>query len=394
VMFGWCRTCHYMDVFNLAADDQFYSTIKTILIDAREKVYRSINFTMVTTYWNIGKIIVEEEQRGKDKAGYGKYLLQYLSERLTQDFGKGFSRSNLEYMRLFYLTYKNQQVTISQTMSGKLGKSMSIGQTVSGQLGSDKAIAQTVSTQLGINRPISATVSRKSQEGPFKLSWSHYVFLIRLDEAERKFYEIEAANQGWSVRELERQFNSSLYERLALSRNKKQIKELSSKGLVVVKPQEAIKEPYVLEFLGLKEGSGYSENEFETAIINKIENFMLELGKGFLFVGRQVRFTFNEEHYYVDLVFYNRLLKCFVLIDLKIGKLKHQDIGQMQMYVNYYDRKIKAVDENRTIGIILCKEANKSIVEFTLPKNNKQIFAKQYKLYLPSKSELRKQLEG
>ena len=383
-----------MDVFNLAADDQFYSTIKTILIDAREKVYRSINFTMVTTYWNIGKIIVEEEQRGKDKAGYGKYLLQYLSERLTQDFGKGFSRSNLEYMRLFYLTYKNQQVTISQTMSGKLGKSMSIGQTVSGQLGSDKAIAQTVSTQLGINRPISATVSRKSQEGPFKLSWSHYVFLIRLDEAERKFYEIEAANQGWSVRELERQFNSSLYERLALSRNKKQIKELSSKGLVVVKPQEAIKEPYVLEFLGLKEGSGYSENEFETAIINKIENFMLELGKGFLFVGRQVRFTFNEEHYYVDLVFYNRLLKCFVLIDLKIGKLKHQDIGQMQMYVNYYDRKIKAVDENRTIGIILCKEANKSIVEFTLPKNNKQIFAKQYKLYLPSKSELRKQLEG
>lgn len=164
--------------------------------------------------------------------------------------------------------------------------------------------------------------------------------------------------------------------------------------MVVEKPQEAIKEPYVLEFLGLKEDNSYSENEFETAIINKIENFMLELGKGFLFVGRQVRFTFNEEHYYVDLVFYNRLLKCFVLIDLKIGKLKHQDIGQMQMYVNYYDRKVKAVDENKTIGIILCKEANKSVVEFTLPKNNKQIFAKQYKLYLPSKSDLKKQLEG
>lgn len=348
-----------------AVDNQFYSVIKTILIDAREKVYRSINSTLVTTYWNIGKTIVEEEQLGKHKAEYGKYLLKYLSEKLTQDFGKGFSRFNLENMRKFYLIYKNQYVTISKTLSRKLDK----------------------------DRSISATVSRKSQESPFKLSWSHYVFLIRLDEAERKFYEIEAANQGWSVRELERQFNSSLYERLALSRNKKQIKELSEKGLIVQNPQEAIKEPYVLEFLGLKEESSYSEQELETAIINKIEHFMLELGKGFLFVGRQVRFTFNEEHYYVDLVFYNRLLKCFVLVDLKIGKLKHQDIGQMQMYVNYYDRKIKSVDENRTVGIILCKEANKAIVEFTLPRNNKQIFAKQYKLYLPSKSELKKQLE-
>ena len=346
-------------------NNQFYSVIKTILTEAREKVYRSINSTMVTTYWNIGKTIVEEEQRGKNKAEYGEYLIKYLSTKLTEDFGKGFSRSNLENMRLFYLTYINQYVTISQTLSRKLDENKSIAQTVSGQ----------------------------SRESPFKLSWSHYVLLIRLDEAERKFYEIEAANQGWSVRELERQFNSSLYERLALSRNKKQIKELSEKGLIVQKPQEVIKEPYVLEFLGLKEDSSYSEQELETAIINKIEHFMLELGKGFLFVGRQVRFTFNEEHYYVDLVFYNRLLKCFVLIDLKIGKLKHQDIGQMQMYVNYYDRKVKAIDENRTVGIILCKEANKAIVEFTLPKNNKQIFAKQYKLYLPSKAELKKQLE-
>ena len=333
---------------------------------------------MVTTYWNIGETIVEEEQRGKNKAEYGKYLLKYLSAKLTQDFGKGFSKSNLERMRLFYLTYKNQRVTIAATLSRQLGKGKSIGQTVSVQL---------------VNPSISQTLSGKSKESPFKLSWSHYVFLIRLDEAERRFYEIEAANQGWSVRELERQFNSSLYERLALSRNKKQIQELSEKGLIVQKPQEAIKEPYVLEFLGLKEDCSYSEQELETAIINKIEHFMLELGKGFLFVGRQVRFTFNEEHYYVDLVFYNRLLKCFVLIDLKIGKLKHQDIGQMQMYVNYYDRKIKSADENRTVGIILCKEANKSIVEFTLPKNNKQIFAKQYKLYLPSKAELKKQLE-
>ena len=331
-------------------NDQIYSDIKAMLIEAREKVYRSINVTMVTTYWNIGRIIVEEEQRGKDKAEYGEYLIKYLSKKLAEDFGKGFSRRNLENMRVFYLTYKNQDVPIAQTVSAQLGKGKLIGQTVSGQL----------------------------VKNSFKLSWSHYVLLIRLDEAERKFYEIEAVDQNWSVRELERQFNSSLYERLALSRNKKQIKELSDKGLITLKPQEAIKEPYVLEFLGLKEESSYSEKELETAIINKIEHFMLELGKGFLFVGRQVRFTFNEEHYYVDLVFYNRLLKCFVLIDLKIGKLKHQDIGQMQMYVNYYDRKVKSLDENKTVGIILCKEANKSIVEFTLPKNNKQILNLSY----------------
>ena len=391
-MFERHGACHYMGMSKPVVNDQIYSVIKTLLIEAREKVYRHINFTMVTTYWNIGRIIVEEEQRGKNKAEYGEYLIKYLSEKLTNDFGKGFSNDNLERMRLFYLTYKNQGVTISATVSRKLDKYKPIGQTVSGRL-VDPSISQTLSTKLGKGSLISETVSRKSKENPFKLSWSHYVFLIRLDEAERKFYEIEAANQGWSVRELERQFNSSLYERLALSRNKKQIKELSRKGQVVLKPQEAVKEPYVLEFLGLKEDSSYSEKEFETAIINKIEHFMLELGKGFLFVGRQVRFTFNEEHYYVDLVFYNRLLKCFVLIDLKIGKLKHQDIGQMQMYVNYYDRKIKSVDENKTVGIILCKEANKSIVEFTLPKNNEQIFAKQYKLYLPSKAELKKQLE-
>jgi predicted nuclease of restriction endonuclease-like (RecB) superfamily len=360
-------------------NNNIYSSVKTLLVEARKKVYSSINSTMVNTYWNIGRIIVEEEQNGKNKAEYGEYLIKYLSRKLTEDFGKGFSKSNLEYMRLFYLIYKNQGITIAQTLSGQLDKNKSISQTVSGKLGKDRSILQTLST--------------KSRCPVFSLSWSHYVFLIRMDEAERKFYEIEAANQGWSVRELERQYNSSLYERLSLSRNKKQIKELSNKGLVVQKPQEAIKEPYVLEFLGLKEDSSYSEHELETAIINKIEHFMLELGKGFLFAGRQVRFSFNEEHYYIDLVFYNRLLKCFVLIDLKIGKLKHQDIGQMQMYVNYYDRKIRTMDENKTIGIILCKEANKSVVEFTLPKSNKSIFAKQYKLYLPSKSDLQKQLE-
>lgn len=216
---------------------------------------------------------------------------------------------------------------------------------------------------------------------------------MRLPEKERKFYEIEAVKQNWSLRELERQFNSSLYERLALSRDKHKVKELSEKGHTIEKPDDIVKDPYIFEFLGLQEESSYSETDLETAIINKVEHFLLELGKGFLFVGRQKRFTFDEEHFFVDLVFYNRLLRCFVLIDLKIGKLKHQDIGQMQMYVNYYDRIIKSPDENSTIGIILCKEAKKAVVKFTLPKDNEQIFARKYQLYLPSKEELKRQLE-
>ena len=198
---------------------------------------------------------------------------------------------------------------------------------------------------------------------------------------------------NWSVRELQRQFNSSLYERLALSKNKKGIRQLARKGQVVEKPTDVLKHHTVLEFLDLKEDERYTESDLESAIINKIEHFMLELGKGFLFEGRQKRFTFEGDSFYVDLVFYNRLLRCYVLLDLKIGKLVHQDIGQMQMYVNYYDRKLKLPNENPTIGIILCREENKSVVEFTLPKENKTIFAKEYKLYLPSKEQLRKQLE-
>lgn len=233
----------------------------------------------------------------------------------------------------------------------------------------------------------SETVSRK-----FDLSWSHYVFLIRLDEPERRFYEIESIGNNWSLRELKRQFDTALFDRLRLSRDKEGIKALSSKGQIVTKPQEAIKDPYILEFLGLKEESSYSENELEQAIIDKIEHFLLELGKGFTFVGRQQRFTFDEDHFFVDLVFYNRLLKCFVLIDLKIGDLKHQDLGQIQMYVNYYDRFVKTDDENPTIGIVLSKDKKDSLVEITLPKGNKQIFASQYKTYLPSKEELQTQI--
>lgn len=242
------------------------------------------------------------------------------------------------------------------------------------------------------------TVSDKFQKGQilsdkFRLSWSHYIFLMRLPEQERRFYEIEAIENNWSLRELDRQFNSALYDRLRLSRDKDGVKALSEKGQVINKPQDAIKDPYVLEFLGLKEDHSYTESEMEQAIINKVEHFLLELGKGFTFVGRQQRFTFEEEHFFVDLVFYNRLLKCFVLIDLKIGKLKHQDLGQIQMYVNYYDRFVRTDEENPTIGIILCKDKKDNIVEITLPKGNKQIFASQYKTYLPTKEELVAQIE-
>ena len=228
----------------------------------------------------------------------------------------------------------------------------------------------------------------------FKLSWSHYVKLSRISNPdERKFYEIEAVKNNWSLRELERQFDSALYTRLSLSRDKDKVLELSQKGQIIEKPQDLVKDPYILEFIGLPEQSSYSENELEEKLISKLENFLLELGNGFTFVGRQKRISFDEQHFYIDLVFYNRFLKCFVLIDLKIGKLKHQDIGQMQMYVNYYDREMKLDDENKTIGIVLCQEKNQSLVEYTLPEDNERIFASTYKTILPSKEELIKILE-
>lgn len=317
--------------------------IKNIIELSRKKVISSINSTMTTTYFLIGKRIVEEEQGGEKRAEYGENLIIKLSEKLTRDYGKGFSKRNLEQMRKFYLTY-----SISQTVSAE-----------------------------------------------FKLSYSHYLTLMRVANIEeRNFYEIEAINNSWSLRELKRQMDSALYERLVLSRDKEKVLELSQKGQLIEKPQDIVKDPYILEFLGLDEKAIYSENDLETAIINHIEKFIMKLGKGFLFQGRQVRFTFDEEHFFVDLVFYNRLLKCFVLIDLKIGKLKHQDIGQMQMYVNYYDRYVKLDDENKTIGIIICKDKNDTLVNMTLPEGNEQIFASRYMTILPSKEELKRIVES
>ncbi len=353
------------------SNNQLFGKIADLLTEARKYVVTSVNQTIVLTYFEVGRLIVEDEQKGKERAEYGKSVLKELSSRLAKEFGKGYSVRNLEQMRKFYLTYSK-----TQTMSAN----------------SDSEIPQTQSVKFKIEK--SASAMRKS-ESPFKLSWSHYLQLIKIaNNEERNFYEIEAVHNNWSVRELERQYDSSLYERLILSRDKEGIKELSRKGQVVTKPIDSIKEPYVLDFLGLEEKNKYTESDLETAIINKLEHFLTELGKGFLFVGRQQRIIIEDEHFYVDLVFYNRLLQCFVLIDLKIGKLKHQDLGQMQMYVNYYDEFKKTNEENPTIGIVLCKQKNETLVRITLPKDNQQIFASKYQTVLPSKEELKQLIEN
>lgn len=253
-------------------------------------------------------------------------------------------------------------------------------------------ISETLFRKFAVEK--SETVFRLFEETlPFTLPWSHYLLLMRIkDENERKFYEIEAAQSGWSIRTLQRQYNSSLYERLALSREKGEVLRLASEGNIVARPQDIVKQPTVLEFLGLDEKAKYVESDLETAIINKLQKFLLELGKGYLFEARQKRFTYREENFYVDLVFYNRLLRCYVLIDLKIDKLTHQDLGQMLMYVHYYDRYEKLPDENPTIGILLCKEKDDALVEITLPENS-NIYASEYQLYLPDKKELQKKLK-
>lgn len=342
---------------NTSLSHQFLESVSAVLTRARKAAKTAVNLSMVYAYFEIGRMIIEEEQHGQDRAAYGKQILRELSIYLTRIYGKGFSVGNLKNMRQFYKVYASDQ----------------IGETVFSQFENLPAVS----------------TGRK-----FFLSWSHYLKLMRIGNVdERHFYEIESVKNDWSLSELKRQYNSSLYERLALSTDKDKIYRLALEGQTVETPQDAVKDPYVLEFLGLPELPEYSESELESRIIDHLQQFLLELGTGFAFVGRQVRFTFDEEHFMVDLVFYNRLLRCFVLFDLKIGELKHQDIGQMQMYVHYYDRKMKLPEENPTIGIILCKDKNNAVVEMTLPEDNSQIFASKYETVLPSKEDLQKLLE-
>ena len=314
--------------------DSLFDNIKDMVINSRNRVYSAVNTEMLNLYWNIGKVIMEIQQ-GDERAAYGDAVLDKLSQKLTNEFGKGFSSRNLRTMRKFYIMY-----------------------------------------------PIWKTVSAK-------LSWSHYLELIKIDEEpKRNFYLNECINSRWSVRELERQIGSLLYERLVLSANKQKVLELAEKGHELKTSKDLVKDPFVLEFLDIKENTEYLESDLEKNILEHLKEFLLELGKGFMFVGSQVRLTLEEDHFYPDLVFYNRLLKCFVIIDLKIGKVTHQDIGQMQMYVNYYDREIKKDDENPTVGILLSTLKNKTVVKYTLPEDNKNIFSSQYKLHLPTEKEL------
>ena len=364
-------------------EDALFERISALIDLARKRVKTAIDTTMVYTYYGVGHYIVEDEQQGEQRAQYGKAVLKNLSTRLTNKYGDGWSVDTLENCRKFYQVYS--------FLSDRQTKSETLFRTSDNH---SPVISETPSRKSSSPLTKSQKPQTLSAELHFTLSWSHYLKLMRIENPdERHFYEIEATENNWSLRELQRQFDSSLYERLALSRDKTGVKALAQKGQIVEKPEDMIKDPYVLEFIGLPELPQYSESELEQRLIDHLQTFLLELGKGFTFVGRQVRFTFDEQHFRVDLVFYNRLLRAFVLIDLKRGTLKHQDLGQMQMYVNYYDRFVKTEDENPTIGILLCTDKSDAMVEITLPKGNNQIFASKYQTYLPSKEDLQRLLE-
>jgi len=353
--------------------------------EMQHRAGRAADTYLVIRNWLFGWYIVEYEQNGADRAEYGEYVIKRLAQSLGETLGRGFSVRSLEQCRKFYRIRKEIAQTASapsEPAPSLLPKGLEpIAQTLSAQSGN--AIFTSKSWQTAISRLMEW----------FSLSWSHYVTLMTIDNTdERRFYEIEAEQNQWSVRELERQMASSLYERLALSRDQEEIRKLAEQGQVVEKAADLIKNPFVLEFLGLEEQPSYSEDELECAIIDKLGAFLLELGKGFLFEARQKRFSFDNDHFRVDLVFYNRLLRCYVLIDLKRDKLTHQDLGQMQMYVNYFDRHVKTADELPTVGIVLCHRKNDALVELTLPRDA-NIFASKYQLYLPSKEELKQQLE-
>ena len=318
-----------------------YNEVREIIASARQNAVRSVDFCRVQMYWNIGHRIFETEQQGKERAEYGSYLLKNLAKRLEPEYGSGFSVRQLELCRQFYRIYP---------------------------------IANTLYSQL---------------------NWSQYKLLISIsDEDKRAYYQLEAVNNCWTKRELERQINSQLYERLLLSNDKESVLAVARKERIPQQPQEIIKDPMVLEFLGLEQKASYYEKDLEQALITHLQKFLLELGNGFTFVARQKRILIEDDEFFADLVFYNRLLRCFVVIELKTDKLTHQDLGQLQMYVNYYDRMEKTPDENPTIGILLCTSKNDTVVKMTLPEDNSSILASQYQLYLPTQDQLKTEVES
>ena len=321
--------------------ESLYQDARLIIEQTRSNAVRSVDFCRVQMYWQLGRRVFEEEQQGKERADYGKYLTKELSKRLVPDYGSGFSVRQLEFCRQFYRTYP---------------------------------IANTLRSQL---------------------NWSQYRRLIQIDDPDkREYYELESVNNAWTARETERQINSMLYERLLMSNDKESVLAVARKQRIPESPTEVIKDPMVLEFLGLHRESSYYEKDLESAIITHLTEFLLEMGKGFSFVARQKRILLEDDEFFADLVFYNRLLRCHVVIELKTGELTHQDLGQLQMYVNYYDRNEKLPNENPTIGILLCTAKNDTVVKMTLPEDNKTILASEYQLYLPTTEELVKEIDA
>jgi len=386
-----------------------YMRIRQILESARTSAARSVNTTQVIANWLIGREIVEEEQKGKGRADYGEGLLRDLAEKLHGEYGAGYGLTNLKLFRKFYLLYPEllpaakghalRDLSLSPQLPGDSGKSHALRDEFSeGRLNAD-AMNRKSKTALSMEgEPIRHAVRSESWQPSVlhpNLSWTHYRTLLRVDKPEaRAFYEIEAIKRNWAARELERQINSLLYERMALSRDKKGLLRLAIRGQEVQRPADIFKDPVVIEFLGLPESSRLVETELEQALIDNLQSFLLELGKGFAFVGRQERLTLEGDHFYIDLVFYHTILKCFVIVELKTGKLSHQDLGQLQLYVNYYDCERRTEGDNPTLGLILCTDKNDTVVRYTLgPDQQKTIFASRYKLHLPTEAELRAELQ-
>jgi predicted nuclease of restriction endonuclease-like (RecB) superfamily len=366
-----------MTHLNPNPEKRLYERVAGILESARSRVARTVNTAMVHAYWLIGREIVEVEQQGKERAEYGEELMKRLSAKLTRRFGRGFSVPNLRNMRQFFLTFPEGSA-VSESLGGIEARSalpsVSAGSGIRSALPSESGVAPAVLF-------------------PPALGWTHYAILMRLaNPAARAFYEIEAVRESWSTRELERQVAALLFERLSLSRDREEVLALARRGQQVAGPGDVIKDPLVLEFLDLKERPSAHEHDLEQAIIDRLEEFLLEMGKGFCFVARQKRLTLEGDHFYVDLVLYNRLLRSFVLVDLKLGKLTHQDLGQMQMYVNFFDRFQRVDHEEKTIGVVLCSDRNEAMVKITLPEDNKRILAPRYQMYLPTEDELRAEL--
>jgi predicted nuclease of restriction endonuclease-like (RecB) superfamily len=330
--------------------DQVCQTAIGYVEHARQNVLKSVNHEQTIAYWKIGRLIVETEQQGKERAGYGTALLKTLSERLTREFKRGFSLTNIKYMRIFYQTFRDR---------------------IRHQPGDEFELP----------------------DFNTNLSWTHYRLLMSESREEvRNFYEIEAAKNHWSVPQLKRQIHSSLYERLAASRDEKGVMKLANEGQVITTPEEALKDPVVLDFLGYKEHHKYTEHDLESGIIDHLQEFLLEMGRGFAFVGRQKRLTISGKHYYPDLVFFHTVLRCYIIVDCKIVELEHGDVGQMMLYVNYYDRDVRLPDDNPTIGLLLCPAKDDAVVKYMTPKDDKQIFARKYQFHLPTVEELKKEV--